>query len=306
MKLTITIDTDLVKVVPIEPTPQIHQAGQDSGKDCAFSYSSCYRAMLAAVPSNLPGVVEHSGEPIIQRRLRDEQGNVTEWRELSAKELGYINYDGWSTAVPTGLGATHEFRKLFTHPPAQPGTTQGKFDDWYTSISIEGDMRHNMQRAWSAALQPYTAALQARITELTAIAEKYHADAENYCRKFGELEAQLAAKQAKIDSLMLEYCPDEITSEQTAEWANHQRPAPIVAAQDDVAGDAKDAAPVFSPGVVRFMSASAVTDDERNFARQSELYKKGDMILVWANEGDIIYHNRFPVPSRTASAKESQ
>ena len=39
-----------------------------------------------------------------------------------------------------------------------------------------------------------------------------------------ELEAEVAAKQARIDALMLEYCPDEMTPEQAAEWARHQRP----------------------------------------------------------------------------------
>lgn len=28
--------------------------------------------------------------------------------------------------------------------------------------------------------------------------------------------------QAKIDALMLEHCPDEMTPEQIAEWAKHQ------------------------------------------------------------------------------------
>jgi hypothetical protein len=37
-----------------------------------------------------------------------------------------------------------------------------------------------------------------------------------------QLEQQLAAKQAKIDELMLEYCPDEMTDEQLAEYARHQ------------------------------------------------------------------------------------
>jgi hypothetical protein len=37
-----------------------------------------------------------------------------------------------------------------------------------------------------------------------------------------ELEQQLAANQAKIDALMLEYCPDEMTPEQVANWAAHQ------------------------------------------------------------------------------------
>ena len=33
---------------------------------------------------------------------------------------------------------------------------------------------------------------------------------------------QLAAAQAKIDALMLEYCPDEVTHEQLSSWASHQ------------------------------------------------------------------------------------
>lgn len=39
-----------------------------------------------------------------------------------------------------------------------------------------------------------------------------------------ELREQLAAAQAKIDSLMFEYCPDEMTPEQIAEWGKWQRP----------------------------------------------------------------------------------
>lgn len=32
------------------------------------------------------------------------------------------------------------------------------------------------------------------------------------------------AKQAKIDELMLEFCPDYMTLDQIAEWAKHQKP----------------------------------------------------------------------------------
>jgi len=38
------------------------------------------------------------------------------------------------------------------------------------------------------------------------------------------LERELAAAQAKIDALMLEYCPDEMTDAQREEWARHQVP----------------------------------------------------------------------------------
>lgn len=42
-------------------------------------------------------------------------------------------------------------------------------------------------------------------------------------------QRQLAAKQAQIDRLMLEYCPDEMSTEQLEEWGKHQRPAAHVA-----------------------------------------------------------------------------
>ena len=45
-----------------------------------------------------------------------------------------------------------------------------------------------------------------------------------------------SAKQAKIDGLMFEYCPEDMTTEQIDEWAKHQRPvsAELSAAIDSV------------------------------------------------------------------------
>jgi len=43
----------------------------------------------------------------------------------------------------------------------------------------------------------------------------------NCCREL--LEGEIAAMQAKIDRLMLEYCPEEMTPEQTAEWDKSSR-----------------------------------------------------------------------------------
>jgi hypothetical protein len=38
-----------------------------------------------------------------------------------------------------------------------------------------------------------------------------------------KLEIELGYKQAVIDSLMLEYCPEEMTEHQITEWEKHQR-----------------------------------------------------------------------------------
>lgn len=50
-----------------------------------------------------------------------------------------------------------------------------------------------------------------------------------------KVDAALAAKQAKIDSLMLEFCPNEMTDEQMATWEASQRRAPEDAAPYRVA-----------------------------------------------------------------------
>lgn len=50
-----------------------------------------------------------------------------------------------------------------------------------------------------------------------------------YLQQFDRAEAlqrALNAKQAELDRVMIEYCPDEMTAEQTANWAKHQRPVP--------------------------------------------------------------------------------
>lgn len=38
---------------------------------------------------------------------------------------------------------------------------------------------------------------------------------------------QRDAKQAEIDRLMWEFCPNEMTPEQKAEWARHQKPVAL-------------------------------------------------------------------------------
>jgi hypothetical protein len=54
-------------------------------------------------------------------------------------------------------------------------------------------------------------------------APMYHDCTE--CENYKRLARELATKQARIDALMLEHCPDEMTPEQLAEWARHQQPA---------------------------------------------------------------------------------
>lgn len=42
--------------------------------------------------------------------------------------------------------------------------------------------------------------------------------------KCNELERKTRSQQAKIDALMMEFCPDEMTQEQMEEWERSQKP----------------------------------------------------------------------------------
>ena len=56
------------------------------------------------------------------------------------------------------------------------------------------------------------------------LSESVHQDNYRvYNTTIENLNKKLAAAQAKIDALMLEYCPDEMTQEQIDNWVRHQR-----------------------------------------------------------------------------------
>jgi hypothetical protein len=55
--------------------------------------------------------------------------------------------------------------------------------------------------------------------------DNWVASANEWKERAEKAEAESAHKQSIIDRLMMEYCPDEMTVEQMAEWASHQKRA---------------------------------------------------------------------------------
>ena len=68
--------------------------------------------------------------------------------------------------------------------------------------------------------------------ELAEAHDHYQPQIDEGIKEHNELRRELAAKQAHTDRLMLEFCPEEMTEEQTAEWASHQRAAPAAPEED--------------------------------------------------------------------------
>ena len=44
--------------------------------------------------------------------------------------------------------------------------------------------------------------------------------------RLAQAERERDSAQARVDALMLEFCPDEMTEEQTVNWARHQQRVP--------------------------------------------------------------------------------
>lgn len=67
-------------------------------------------------------------------------------------------------------------------------------------------------RALAEYLEPFVT--PGTVEDVLALADRVEA-----------VERDAASKQARIDALMLEYCPEEMTPDQREEWARHQKPA---------------------------------------------------------------------------------
>lgn len=64
------------------------------------------------------------------------------------------------------------------------------------------------------------------MSEFEKWVQKKQANGEGYDAE-AIWDAAWQMQQAKIDRLMIEYCPDEMTKEQLLEWAKHQRVARV-------------------------------------------------------------------------------
>ena len=72
-----------------------------------------------------------------------------------------------------------------------------------------------------------TTEAEARVTELEAARDSLERVVVKYAKGLESSQARAAALEAKIDRLMWEYCPDEMTDEQKANWARHQVPMEV-------------------------------------------------------------------------------
>jgi hypothetical protein len=102
----------------------------------------------------------------------------------------------------------------------------------------------------------------AKVAELAAAERQrnvFAQQANEYAEEVRALRARIAELEARIDALMLEHCPDEMTPEQVAEWAKHQVPA------EEAAQPAKVAAPTQADGWVML--------DKRGLVHQERWWK---------------------------------
>lgn len=122
------------------------------------------------------------------------------------------------------------------------------FEEWWDRLSKDGlEKRTGVEMcrviahmAWAAARKTEEQKFFEPGFKLKDLVDRLFAAAK-HSRQFGRannspllneaaieiasLRTEKAALQAKIDSLMMEYCPSEMTAEQIEEWGKHQKSA---------------------------------------------------------------------------------
>lgn len=97
------------------------------------------------------------------------------------------------------------------------------------------------------------------------------------------LMAEVDARQAKIDALMLEFCPDEMTAEQKENWARNQRPAKSFtanAASPAECAEVRQPEVASPPGSLPWQSVDVLPPMKPGALGLLECRK----LLVWVNE----------------------
>jgi hypothetical protein len=136
----------------------------------------------------------------------------------------------------------------------RPCECREKFEHWYalndpSRKSVERDgfgyrlmQAHQAWTAWQAAWNARTldAAPADPVVSADAIARKdaeiaaANAEIDELVRALKLCTQRAERAEARVDALMLEYCPDEMKEEQRAEWARNQVPAIDAARKEGV------------------------------------------------------------------------
>jgi hypothetical protein len=85
-------------------------------------------------------------------------------------------------------------------------------------------VHHRFMPSWVAEDYPHKTMSTAKLARLMEEAsEQLKTLAYRVRQGTDALMSELDARQAKIDALMLEFCPDEMTADQLENWKRHQR-----------------------------------------------------------------------------------
>ena len=96
--VTKSYDDSIYKLVPIEPTDEILTSTVEAGLNTTLN--GIYCAMIGAVPTDLPGVITHSGEPVAYSHKNFPKSVISK----TAKDEEILDMEMW--CIP-----------LFAHPP---------------------------------------------------------------------------------------------------------------------------------------------------------------------------------------------
>lgn len=91
--------------------------------------------------------------------------------------------------------------------------------DWHVSVALDPSVSSDA----ASLVDRGRAEAKTRVATLEALVSELDRESRQNWALYVEVSADARALQAKLDRLMFEYCPEDMTAEQVETWAKHQR-----------------------------------------------------------------------------------
>lgn len=91
--------------------------------------------------------------------------------------------------------------------------------DWHVSVALDPSVSSDA----AALVDRGRAEAKTRVATLEALVSELDRESRQNWSMYVEVSADARALQAKLDRLMFEYCPEDMTAEQVETWEKHQR-----------------------------------------------------------------------------------
>ena len=186
------------------------------GHDCAECKAR--KAMRPTVPDNMQDWKGMDGTiawHLIERHAdnwADVGKMMDEW--FAANQAQPQPMNSWQQAIDDEMVTLH-----LGGAWGDPKACLKELLDWHVSVALDPSVSSDA----ASLVDRGRAEAKTRVATLEALVSELDRESRQNWALYVEVSADARALQAKLDRLMFEYCPEDMTAEQVETWAKHQR-----------------------------------------------------------------------------------